>query len=233
MTFEKRFFLPNTPFLLVATDEAGRGPLAGPVVAGAVGLRVENADEAQKILRKLRRRGVNDSKKLSAMERVSVLEVFQWDMEAAVLSAQILKDNLIASWAQADSQEIDRINILQASLLSMRAAAEVVAKMEKLPVVWLIDGNKAPAEVAPEWSVHPVVDGDAKSCLIGLASVIAKVKRDRIMHEYDILHPQYGFRNHVGYPTPQHVAALLKHGPLPWHRRSFKTVKEQLTRQEA
>ncbi len=229
MAFEKKFFLPDAPFLLVASDEAGRGPLAGPVMAGAVAMRVDCPEAAAKELRRLRRRGVHDSKRLSAEERREVLRSLGWQDVLPAGEPHVWGNGLRVAWSRVEPEQIDQLNILNASLLAMRAAAEAVAEAQNLPVVWLIDGNRVPKEGREEWARHPVVDGDAKSVLIGLASLIAKVTRDRVMREYHELYPQYGFGQHVGYGTPQHLAALAEHGPCPWHRKSFAPVQAHFT----
>lgn len=226
MSFEKKFFLLERPFWLVASDEAGRGPLAGPVVAGAVALKVEDPKAALAKLTALRRLGVQDSKIMKLAHREQVLQTLGWSHSLeSELQSQWIGGALLASWAQCDHTEIDRINILQASLKAMHQAARVVAQTEHLPVCWLIDGNRAPKDVDTRWRVHPVVSGDAKSVLIGLASVIAKVTRDRLMLKLHHCYPQYGFDTHAGYPTPSHRQALQTHGPSPVHRQSFGTVK--------
>lgn len=229
--FEKKFFPPQTPFWLVASDEAGRGPLAGPVVAAAAAMKVTCVDEARRTLLKLKRLGVNDSKVLSAPKREALLAKLAWQHGGAPLSCQSIGEEILACWSECDAAEIDQINILQASLKAMHAAARPVSVSENLPVVWLIDGNRAPREVDPAWHVHPVVDGDAKSVLIGLASVIAKDVRDRLMQHYHELYPAYGFGDHMGYPTAHHRAAIAKYGPTPIHRQTFRGVREHISGQ--
>lgn len=215
MTFESQF-LNSAPCWLVASDEAGRGPLAGPVVATSVALRLEGPHELEAIITKLRRAGVNDSKKLTAQTRDALAE-------------------LVGPWTHAtveiDAATIDEINILQASLLAMRTSAEkLVAKDKYLPVVWLIDGHRAPKDAMKDWSIHPIVKGDAKSALIGLASIYAKVHRDHRMQELHRTYPVYGFDRHAGYPTAKHRELIEVHGPSPIHRKTFKGVREFLAR---
>ncbi|MFP5458969.1 MAG: ribonuclease HII [Bacteriovoracia bacterium] len=215
MTFESQF-LNSAPCWLVASDEAGRGPLAGPVVATSVALRLEGPHELEAIITKLRRAGVNDSKKLTAQTRDALAE-------------------LVGPWTHAtvevDAATIDEINILQASLLAMRTSAEkLVAKDKHLPVVWLIDGHRAPKDAMKDWSIHPIVKGDAKSALIGLASIYAKVHRDHRMQELHRTYPVYGFDRHAGYPTAKHRELIEVHGPSPIHRKTFKGVREFLAR---
>jgi ribonuclease HII len=216
MIFESKF-LTSFPCWLVATDEAGRGPLAGPVVAGAVALRVESQAHLKQIITELRAAGVDDSKKLTATRREAL--------------AQISWKNLQVTWTQLDAGEIDRINILAASLQAMKLAAEeVVSSHKKLPVVWLIDGNRKPKDANPAWKVHPIVKGDSHSALIGLASVMAKVQRDNIMQKLHQQYPEYGFDQHAGYPTEKHRQAIITHGPTPIHRQTFRGVREHLPR---
>ena len=179
-------------------DEAGRGPLAGPVVAAAVmlppGCRID---------------GVSDSKALTARQR-----------EEAAL--RIREAAVSFGIAEATPGEIDAINILQASLLAMRRA---VAAMDPPPACLLVDVNRFAHDTLP---FRTVVKGDALCLSIAAASILAKVERDRIMWELDVLYPRYGFARHKGYPTAAHVAALRAHGPSPVHRRSF-TVKSLST----
>lgn len=215
MTFESQF-LTHTPCWLVASDEAGRGPLAGPVVASSVALRLDSRAALDAVISRLRLAGVNDSKRLTAQTRDALAK-------------------LVGPWTKAtvevDAAKIDEINILQASLLAMRTSAEaLVANDKKLPVVWLIDGHRAPRDARKEWSIHPIVKGDAKSALIGLASIYAKVHRDHRMQEYHRTYPAYGFDRHAGYPTAKHRELIELHGPSPIHRKTFKGVREFLAR---
>lgn len=184
--------------LVVGVDEAGRGPLAGPVVAAAVML-----DERAPI------RGLNDSKKLSAKSRERLYD-------------EILAKALCCRIAQASAQEIDELNILQATLLAMRRA---VLGLRLKPHLVLVDGNRTPDVDVP---VRAIVKGDASVACISAASILAKVHRDRLCQELHSRHPQYGFDGHKGYPTPEHLAALRAHGPCPEHRRSFAPVRDAL-----
>jgi ribonuclease HII len=181
-------------------DEAGRGPLAGPVVAAAVML-----DPARPIV------GLADSKQLEPAERERL----------ALLIREHARSIAVG---MASVEEIDRINILQATLLAMRRA---VAQLSQPPGVVAIDGNRAPgiAELPGVTAVITVVRGDASVPAISAASIIAKTVRDRLMCELDVQYPQYGFAVHKGYPTPAHRAALAKFGITEVHRRSFGPVK--------
>jgi ribonuclease HII len=184
--------------LICGVDEAGRGPLAGPVVAAAVIL-----DPRRPIA------GLDDSKRLSARAR----ERLEVEIKAQALA-----------WAVAEAavEEIDRLNILQATLLAMRRAVEALAV--KPEAVW-VDGNRAPSVAAP---VRCIVGGDRTEVAIMAASILAKTARDAQMRALDALHPQYGFAQHKGYPTATHIAALRAHGVLAVHRRTFAPVREIL-----
>lgn len=185
--------------LVCGIDEAGRGPLAGPVVAAAVIL-----DPAKPIA------GLNDSKKLSEKKRV--------------LLAGLIRQNALA-WcvAEASVEEIDRLNILQATLLAMQRA---VAGLAVRPESALVDGNRCPRLEIP---AEAVVKGDGKIASIAAASILAKTVRDAGMLTLHAQYPQYGFDRHMGYPTAAHFAALQAHGASPVHRRSFGPVAQQLS----
>jgi ribonuclease HII len=184
--------------LVAGVDEAGRGPLAGPVVAAAVIL-----DEKKRI------RGLNDSKVLTPAVRERLYD-------------EIRAKALCCSVAAATVEEIDRINILQATLLAMRRAVE---GLRLKPAKVLVDGNQL-----PRLKIHAeaVIGGDATVKAISAASILAKVHRDRLCLQLHELYPQYGFDEHKGYSTPQHFAALKAHGACAIHRRSFAPVREAL-----
>ena len=188
----------DTACLIAGVDEAGRGPLAGPVVAAAVIL-----DELQPI------KGLADSKAISARKRERLFD-------------EIRARALCCSIAQASAEEIDRLNILQATLLAMRRAIE---GLRLRPQRVLVDGNQVPLLAMP---VNAIVRGDAKVQAISAASILAKVHRDRLCIELHARHPQYGFDGHKGYPTAAHLAALRAHGACAEHRRSFAPVRAQL-----
>jgi ribonuclease HII len=190
-----------TPTRLVAgVDEAGRGPLAGPVVAAAVIL-----DPARAIA------GARDSKLLTPRRR----EALAHEIRAGALAWAV---------ALASVEEIDRLNILQASLLAMRRALDALRPAAELA---LIDGNRLPALGI---AARAIVGGDATEPAISCASILAKTHRDALMCELDRLHPGYGFADHFGYPTPQHRERLLALGPCVAHRRSFAPVRAALGR---
>jgi ribonuclease HII len=188
----------DAPGLVAGVDEAGRGPLAGPVVAAAVIL-----DELQPI------RGLADSKKLSPKTRERLFD----EIRAKALCCCI---------AEASVEEIDRLNILQATLLAMRRAVE---GLRLRPHRVLVDGNRLPTLSVP---AEAIVQGDAKVQAISAASILAKVHRDRLCALLHERHPQYGFDAHKGYGTQAHMAALREHGACPEHRRSFAPVRAVL-----
>jgi ribonuclease HII len=185
--------------LVAGVDEAGRGPLAGSVVAAAVIL-----DWSYPIA------GLTDSKKLSAKKR-------------AVLEVEIKQTAIAWAIAEASIEEIDDINILQASMLAMRRA---VLRLSHLPQLVLVDGNREPDLAGYE--VRAIIKGDLTEPCISAASVLAKEYRDRQMMELDILYPQYQFAKHKGYPTQLHRDMLIQHGVSVVHRRSFKPVRDLL-----
>lgn len=184
--------------MVAGVDEAGRGPLAGPVVAAAVIL------DAQCPVA-----GLADSKRLSAAQRERAFE----DIQRHALSFCI---------AQASVEEIDSLNILQATLLAMTRA---VQGLDRRPAGVLVDGNRLPRLPVP---ARAVVGGDATEPAISAASILAKVHRDRLCEELDRLHPQYGFARHKGYGTAAHMQALARHGACAAHRRSFAPVRAAL-----
>ncbi len=187
---------PDETLLIAGVDEAGRGPLAGPVVAAAVILPPGGGIE-----------GLNDSKKLSASRRM--------------LLAETIKARAVA-WAiaRADVEEIDRLNILQATLLAMQRA---VAALEPSPHRVQVDGNQCPRFACPATAV---VRGDAKVPAISAASILAKVARDEEMILLDSRYPGYGLAKHKGYPTRDHLRAIETLGVSAVHRRSFKPIRE-------
>ncbi len=185
--------------LVCGVDEVGRGPLAGPVVAAAVILP-----------RALELAGIDDSKKLTPEKRE--------DIYRRMVDAQIP-----CAIGIIDSETIDKVNILRASLLAMRKA---VSELSMAPDCILVDGSYTiPNLHQPQYAI---IGGDARCKSIGAASIVAKVTRDRIMARYQELHPQFSFSVHKGYPTPQHLAELEKHGPCAIHRRTFGPVAQKL-----
>lgn len=185
----------DVPALVAGVDEAGRGPLAGPVVAAAVIL-----DELQPI------RGLGDSKVIGERRRERLFD----EIRAKALACCI---------AEATVEEIDRLNILQATLLAMQRA---VAGLRLLPRKVLVDGNRLPQLAMP---AEAIVKGDATVPAISAASILAKVHRDRLCLALHEAHPAYNFAGHKGYPTAEHLAALRLHGACLVHRRSFAPVR--------
>ncbi len=196
-------FAWDAPGLIAGVDEAGRGPLAGNVVAAAVIL-----DDLNPIA------GLNDSKKLTALRR----EKLFIDIHAKALCVSV---------GQASVVEIDRLNILQATMLAMQRA---VNGLRLKPSKVLIDGNRIPQlDILAE----AIVGGDAKVKAISAASIIAKVTRDHQCEEMHALYPQYGFNQHKGYGTAEHMAALKKHGASPIHRKSYAPVARAIAEHAA
>ena len=195
---EQAAFSWDIPGLMAGVDEAGRGPLMGPVVAAAVIL-----DELNPI------KGLADSKKLTALRREKLYD-------------EIRAKALCCSIALATAEEIDSINILQATMLAMKRAVE---GLRLKPNKVLVDGNRLPTLVILS---EAIVGGDALVPSISAASILAKVYRDRWCAEFHLEYPQYGFADHKGYGTAEHLAALREHGACPQHRRSFAPVAEVL-----
>lgn len=185
--------------LLAGVDEAGRGPLAGPVVAAAVIL-----DDLNPIA------GLDDSKKLTARTRERLFD----EIRAKALCACI---------AEATVEEIDRLNILHATMLAMKRAVE---GLRLKPAKVLVDGNRLPVL---KMAAEAIVQGDAKVQAISAASILAKVHRDRLLQTLHEAHPEYGFDGHKGYPTAEHLEALRRHGACVHHRRSFAPVREVIS----
>lgn len=181
---------------VTGVDEAGRGPLAGPVVAAAVLLPQQ-----------ISLHGLDDSKKLSKESREQFFP-------------QIVQTALAYGVGIVSVETIERINILQAALLAMKLAIE---KCALSPDLLLVDGNKRVDHPAEQWTI---VGGDGKSLSIAAASVLAKVTRDRIMQDYHLNYPDYEFDRHKGYPTKRHREKIRQFGPCPIHRKTFKGVKE-------
>lgn len=187
---------------IAGVDEAGRGPLAGPVIAAAVHIPFDLEIE-----------GINDSKKLTPQKRKEMYELF------------CAHERIHIGIGRVDSDVIDRVNILQASLTAMLHA---VQELSITPDHLLVDGHISPRT---HLATTPLVGGDAKSRLIGAASIVAKHVRDQIMLEYHAKWPEYGFDTHMGYGTKKHLEALERCGVLPIHRVSFAPIKTALARQ--
>ncbi|MFC3214438.1 ribonuclease HII [Novosphingobium panipatense] len=193
----------DTKRYTIGVDEAGRGPLAGPVVAGAV------------VLCKPRPAGLDDSKKLSANRRSELEERIKRRCHWAVGVVEV--------------DEIDRLNIFGATMLAMTRAVQALCEtMGEEPGEVLVDGNMTPAGRRDEWrwNARAIVGGDAIEPCISAASIIAKEHRDRMMRDLAAQHPYYGWERNAGYGTPEHLAALRQHGPTLHHRRSFAPVAQ-------
>ena len=188
--------------LIAGLDEAGRGPLCGPVVAAAV--IFPNRDIEIPVV-------IRDSKKMSAHQRAVA---YDW-----------ITKNTIWATGQCSPAEIDDLNILWAS---MRAMERAVASLSRAPEICLIDGNRVPKNLRD----RAVIKGDAKSLSIAAASIIAKETRDKIMHELAQKFPEYGWDRNAGYPTPEHLSAIEKYGVTEHHRRTFGPVKKCLQSRE-
>ena len=196
----RMLFMPNDHEWVCGVDEAGRGPLAGSVVAAAVILDPNKPID-----------GLRDSKKLSAKVRDELFDI-------------IIRDSKAWCIAEASAAEIDSINILQATMLAMKRAIEGLEKtLGRLPDKALIDGNRCPKV---NIDMEAIVKGDSKVQAISAASILAKVTRDRDMQVLHEAYPMYGFNQHMGYPTPVHFAALKEFGPCPAHRKTCAPVRE-------
>lgn len=211
-TFNKERLCRDTLGLVpVGVDEAGRGPLAGPVVAAAVVYKRDDYEYPLELAKAFTL--IRDSKKLSEKQREVAYE--------------LVREHFYVGVGIVNAETIDRVNILQATFLAMKSALTEVKR--QLPREWshkthlLLDGN----QLLPSYSdsQEAVVSGDSEVRSIAAASIIAKVTRDRMLDEYETLYPQYGFSQHKGYGTKVHMDALRKYGPTPIHRLSFKPVK--------
>ncbi len=201
LAFEKEAWKSGL-FFIAGVDEAGRGPLAGPVVAAAVAFEREPLGDGEAFA------GLTDSKALTEKKR----EAFFEQLTACPFAH--------TAFAVIEPDEIDSINILQAT---WKAMASALSALNRLPDLALVDGN--PVRGLPCKS-KSIVKGDAKSLSIAAASIIAKVTRDRMMVELDTKHPEYGFAAHKGYGTKRHLEAIRKHGPLDCHRKTFRPISE-------
>jgi len=193
----------SVPGLIFGFDEAGRGPWCGPVVAACVCWPGKKIDPELAM-------AINDSKKLSASKREA-------------LFPKIINSDALVGIGQASAEEIDEINILQASFLAMRRAMEQVQIKGYTPAFALIDGNKLPGWDLP---MRAIIGGDAKSLSIAAASIVAKVTRDHIMADLAKQYPEYGWDRNAGYGTREHQEALLKFGVTPHHRKTYAPIKK-------
>ncbi len=205
---------------IAGVDEVGRGPLAGSVVAGCalynIGSFLNNDFQFLKDL------GVSDSKKLTDKKRITILN--ELGLKLTKQKQTLFDGRLSICLSEVGHQRIDQINILQASLLAMKRSFENLHDKHNQAVV-LIDGNKS-FKTSSQVHAHTLVKGDEKSVLIGLSSILAKVYRDELMKKLSKSYPHYGFENNAGYPTKLHRHAIEQYGITPYHRKSFKGVKE-------
>lgn len=195
----------NSSGIVVGIDEAGRGPWAGPVVAGAVVFLDRNLHP--ELLS-----GLDDSKKISSKKREKLYKL---------LFEEEKKGNLAIGIGEATVAEIDEINILQATFLAMQRAT---IKLSIKPSLAIIDGNQNPKNFPCQ--TRSVIKGDGKSLSISAASIIAKVYRDKLMSELAVEYPYYAFKKNAGYGTPEHVEGLKKHGIISEHRKSYKPIQK-------
>ncbi len=194
LSFERRLWAKGINWV-AGIDEAGRGPLAGPVVAAAVILPPQ-----------MTLSGLDDSKKLNPAKRETLFDLIHQVAIAVGIGV-------------VQAEEIDRINILQATWKAMNQA---IGSLIPPPGHLLVDGGEIPGQTIPQTGI---IDGDSLSASVAAASIVAKVSRDRMMEQYDLLFPAYGFARHKGYGTKEHLEAIRKHGPCPLHRRCFKGVE--------
>ena len=218
------------PREIIAVDEVGRSPLSGPVVIGALRIVVHDHQSLITLLRSLRRNGVKDSKLLSGDHRAELLQKFGViDLPFRQKGSFTWKgiELTYITW-DMDHNIIDTENIFQAAMRGMKEAALEVQSGDKALTTVLIDGQCRLrwGEESSPWEELPIVKGDVKSSLIGLAAIIAKEKRDGFMKQMHEFYPVYGFDTNFGYPTPTHRKAIEVHGPCPIHRKSFGKVKE-------
>lgn len=221
-------FIKKFPHQIIALDEVGRSPLCGPVVIGAVRVIIQNEKEMVSLLRSLRRNGVKDSKALNSIQRQSLLNKLSIDhlpfRKKGIFIWKGVEISFI-TW-EMDQEVIDKENIFQASLRGMRESAIFLLEKQDFETTILIDGQsriKIEMEAIEE---IPLVKGDKKSVLIGLASNIAKEKRDAFMKEMHFFYPYYGLDKNFGYPTKFHRKAIEEFGPSKIHRKTFRKVKE-------
>jgi len=212
--------------ILIGCDEVGRGPIAGPVVGCAVRVDVKDKD----ILEVLSELKVTDSKKLTDKKRAAILQAIGIEVDKLHVnkSYQIKIGKYQASFSLFEHThlEIDQMNILQASLSAMKSASEnLLNSNERDETLVMVDGNK---KLAVKCECEPIVKGDSKSIVIGIASIIAKNFRDEKMKQYCKKYPGYGLSKHAGYPTSFHREAVKELGPSPIHRKTFKGVKEYI-----
>ena len=227
--FELQYLKKDHQFIL-ATDEVGRGPLAGPVVSCAIRV-VNNQNRLISFIKELSESGVTDSKKLSSKKRIEIIEHYFGSVDKLKTNRELVleKDLVSLVITEVSAKEIDELNILQASLFSMKKA--VLKFGDCGHSVLLIDGNKTIKDLPETMECFPIVKGDSKSVLIALASIFAKEYRDQLMVKFGEKYPGYGLEKHAGYPTKAHLNAIKELGILDIHRKTFKGVKEHVQSQ--
>ena len=223
--------LKDFPREIIAVDEVGRSPLSGPVVIGALRVKIDSAETWAHLVRSLRRQGVKDSKLLTHTARAQLLSKFKISSQDFKQKGEFHWKGLTLSHLTWDMSHeiIERENIFEASMRGMKEAAMNLLEGPPENATLLIDGPlklRWKDEAPLSWQEMAIVQGDVKSTLIGLAAIIAKEKRDAFMREMDELYPQYGFKTNFGYPTKEHREAIAVHGPCPIHRKTFGKVKE-------
>lgn len=220
---EKEFIKSHDKFI-AATDEVGRGPLAGPVVGGCAFVSGD-LSKIDDLVAYLREHKVTDSKKLTDKKREKILEALEIDIsKGSQWRLAVCGFNVDLAVSERTPKQIDSENILQAALKSMKNAFLTLNSESLVEGSILIDGNKAFEIEGPQ--VYTVIKGDSKSALIGLASIVAKVYRDKKMADYAKKYPHYDFEKNAGYPTQKHRMAIEEFGITPIHRKSFKGVRE-------
>lgn len=221
------------PFFIAGCDEVGRGPLAGPVVAACVALHFLSYQEKEfkLLLKEWEIFGVNDSKKLTSKNRKMILSTLPFSDDVTMTINQIYTYNYSKNMSitilikQISPQEIDQINILNASLKAMKEAVLGSCNFNEAGLV-MIDGNKSFLSNSSTVELQPIVKGDSKSLLIGMASIIAKEYRDSLMAKYCEEYPGYYWRDNAGYGTKKHLEGIAQLGVTDIHRKSFSGVKE-------
>lgn len=227
-------YLKAKDTFLAGTDEVGRGPLAGPVVGCCFLLNDVSNKKVKSLFEFADEWGVTDSKKLTQVKRLKVIEALGLSLSKlrplAKMNITVSKiDGLSFSLTEISHTKIDEINILQASLLAMRTSFEKCTEgIDSLRGEVLVDGNKHLKIQTDLVRETPLVKGDSRSVLIGLSSIVAKEYRDLLMQKMAEKYPGYGLERHAGYPTKTHKEAIARIGPSPIHRRTFKGVKEHL-----
>lgn len=229
MFFDQEFVREFSPqaSLCLATDEVGRGPLAGPVVSCTVISKIEKS--WIETLNSLDSAGVCDSKKLTEAKRQKILSSLEIPHEELKLNRVYSNSMFSYVVTEANHELIDEINIHHASLRAMQIGIEKLMEGQAEKAIVLVDGKWRPKlsdRLLLQVQQEPIIKGDSKSLMIGIASIIAKEFRDSLMKKMDIQYPGYGLGGHSGYPTPKHKAAIEELGPSPIHRKSFKGVRE-------